>query len=191
MLMLPTMLNFWIVLKASLQLGRCHLHYSLKIVKMMAWIGKYHWIQEGCCRPEDAPSGSLVDVNFAFARHLVELSFVRVLVALFKGVPALSSSLVDPTIMASNGVRSLNCCSRSFSLARWLPQNSSFSDNFFRLPDGKVMQNSPFSRYLSNSDYVRQLSWKYPGLNAPPENDRILPRNSYVQHCRRICLDLS
>ncbi len=79
--MLPIKLNFWILLKVYLQLVRCHRHYSLKMVMMMALLVKSQSIHEGRCRPEDAPSGSLVAVNFAFA---------RLLVALLEGVSVLS-----------------------------------------------------------------------------------------------------
>ncbi len=111
-------------------------------------------IQEGGDAPEDAPSGGIVELDFSSA---------RLLVALFKGVSVLSSSLLDPTIIASTDVRvvPLNCCSRAFSLARTPSQNSSFFDFFFPVPVAKISTLSsgcrgakPFSRYVSNSNML-------------------------------------
>ncbi len=62
------------------------------------------------------------------------ISFARLVAALLKGVSPLSSSLLDPTIIASTDVRlvSLTFSSRSFSLVNTPSQNSSVLDTFFR-----------------------------------------------------------
>ncbi len=112
----------------------------------------WHFQKEGGDAPEDAPSGSLIERDFSFA---------RLLVALFKGVSELSSSLLDPTIIASTDVRLLllNFCSRCFSLAKTPSQNSSFFDFFFRFPLSEVSticsgcrSAKSCSRYVSNSE---------------------------------------
>jgi hypothetical protein len=80
-------------------------------------------MQKGGDAPEDATSGGIEELDFSSA---------RLLVALFNGVSVFSSSLLDPTIIASTDVRvvSQDCCSRSFSLARTPSQNLSFFDFF-------------------------------------------------------------
>ncbi len=110
-------------------IGVCNVCVSISTISQrgyVMYVCQFQQFHKGGDAPGEPPWRSLMERNIAFA---------RLLAALLKGVSPVSSSLLDPTIIASTGVRlvSLTFCSRSFSLANTPSQNSSFFESIFRL----------------------------------------------------------